>query len=180
MTNRLTRDDWIIAGFHALAADGPRALKAEALARNLGTTKGSFYWHFKDVPAFHAAMLAHWKEKAVSDIIETLEGIPEPRQRFRRLASMASEAAPERYGGFAVEPAIRAWALQDPLVAAGVADVDKARIAYLSEILVACDRPASLALMVYGAYVGLDDLASRGADGTVAALATLVEQILEQ
>jgi len=178
MTNRLSKDDWIIAGFHALSEIGPGALKAETLARRIKTTKGSFYWHFKDVPTFHAAMLDHWKEKAVSDIIATLAEIPDPVARLRRLASMASEAAPERYGGFAVEPAIRAWSLHDPNVAAGVAEVDRARIAYLADLLEACDRPPGLALMVYGAYVGLDDLASRGAPGTVEALSALVERIL--
>ncbi|MEM9427342.1 MAG: TetR/AcrR family transcriptional regulator [Pseudomonadota bacterium] len=178
MTNRLTKEDWIIAGFQALSELGPGALKAELLARRIKSTKGSFYWHFKDVPAFHAAMLEHWKEKAVSDIIDTLAEIPDPAARFRRLASMASEAAPERYGGFAVEPAIRAWSMYEPRVAQGVAEVDRARIAYLAELLGACDRPRGLALMVYGAYVGLDDLASRGEAGTVEALSDLVERIL--
>ena len=178
MTNRLTKEDWIIEGFRALSELGSKALKAEVLARRMNSTKGSFYWHFKDVPSFHAAMLAHWREKAVSDIIDALSVIPEPQARFRRLATMASEAAPERYGGFAVEPAIRAWSLHDPLVAAGVAEVDRARMSYLSELLVFCDRPPELAVLVYGAYVGLDDLASRGTSGTVEALSDLVERIL--
>lgn len=178
MTNRLSKDDWIIAGFHALSELGPGALKAEVLARRIKTTKGSFYWHFKDVPAFHDAMLAHWKEKAVSDIIHALSDIPDPAARFRRLARMASEAAPERYGGFAVEPAIRAWSLHAPRVAEGVSEVDRARITYIEGLLEACDRPASLAVLVYGAYVGLDDLASRGEAGAVDALADLVERIL--
>ena len=35
----------------ALAETGPEALKAEPLAARLGVSKGSFYWHFRDVPA---------------------------------------------------------------------------------------------------------------------------------
>jgi len=43
---RLGKADWLDAGLAALAAEGPAALRAEALARQLNTTKGSFYWHF--------------------------------------------------------------------------------------------------------------------------------------
>ncbi len=55
-TTRLNSDRWIAAGFDALRQAGPQALAAEPLARRLGTTKGSFYWHFKDVPAYHARL----------------------------------------------------------------------------------------------------------------------------
>jgi len=68
--SRLSRDRWIDAGFRALTEKGPQALKAEPLARGLNTTKGSFYWHFKDVPAFQAEMLACWEKQATQDIIE--------------------------------------------------------------------------------------------------------------
>ncbi len=44
---RLTRSDWVLAGFRALLASGPDAIRVEALARDLRATKGSFYWHFK-------------------------------------------------------------------------------------------------------------------------------------
>ena len=53
---RLGPEDWVMAGFRALAADGPQAVRAETLARGLGATKGSFYWHFKDLAALHQAM----------------------------------------------------------------------------------------------------------------------------
>ena len=59
--SRLSPDKWLTAGFEALVASGPSALAAEPLARALGTTKGSFYWHFKDVPAFQDALLAAWQ-----------------------------------------------------------------------------------------------------------------------
>ena len=61
---RLSPEDWLKAGLDALAASGPEALKAEPLARALETTKGSFYWHFADVPAFRQALLEFWGENA--------------------------------------------------------------------------------------------------------------------
>lgn len=178
MANRLTPDDWISAGFRALATSGPDALKAEKLARGLGTSKGSFYWHFKDVPAFHAAMLALWKSLAFTDIVDALAPIPTPQGKLRALAQLANDGAPDRFGGMLVEPAIRAWSLRDADVAKGVAEVDAARIAYVGDLLDACGKPRSGAVLFYGAYVGLDDLQSRGQPETAGALVLLLEQLL--
>jgi AcrR family transcriptional regulator len=43
-----SREDWIRAAGRRLAQGGAAAVAVEALARDLGVTKGSFYWHFRD------------------------------------------------------------------------------------------------------------------------------------
>ena len=172
MTNRLTPEDWIAAGFRALAKLGPEAVKAEALARDLGTTKGSFYWHFKNVPSFHDAMLALWQERAVADIIDAVEQVEGAANRLRALAKLAADPAPDRFGGRAVEPALRAWALRDPKIAAGVATVDAKRTAYLERLLNDAGKDPNHASLIYAAYVGFDSL------GTEGRLAELIDLIL--
>ncbi|RTL63482.1 MAG: TetR/AcrR family transcriptional regulator, partial [Hyphomicrobiales bacterium] len=62
--DRLARADWVKAGLKALAREGASALKADRLARELGVSRGSFYWHFADVDAFHRAVLEGWKTVA--------------------------------------------------------------------------------------------------------------------
>lgn len=178
MTNRLTPDDWIAAGFRALAENGPEALKAEALARRLKSSKGSFYWHFKDVPTFHAAMLALWQDKAFTGIVTALKTDPTPEEKLRHLAQIANDGAPDRFGGLLIEPAIRAWSLRDAHVADAVAQIDAARIGYVADLLEAIGRPRSAAILFYGAFVGLDDLQARGHPDTAGALTLLVDQIL--
>ncbi len=180
MTNRLTPDDWIAAGFRALAADGPDAVKAEKLARQLGTSKGSFYWHFKDVPAFHAAMLALWQDKAFTGIIDGLADLPSAEAKLRALARIANDGAPDRFGGLLIEPAIRAWSLRDDAVAKAVAEIDAARITYVEDLLEACDRPRNLGILFYGAFVGLDDLQARGRPDTAGALTALLDCLFGQ
>src|SRR5689334_18004652 len=49
MSDRLAAADWVKAGLKALAADGVGALKADLLAKSLGISRGSFYWHFADI-----------------------------------------------------------------------------------------------------------------------------------
>ena len=39
----------------------------------MGVSRGSFYWHFADIGAFHAAILKHWREVAAEQIIADLE-----------------------------------------------------------------------------------------------------------
>src|SRR6266481_2421615 len=73
MTNQLTARDWLRQGLKTLARSGFTALKAEPLAKALGVSRGSFYWHFASLGAFHAAILKHWRDVAAEQIIANLE-----------------------------------------------------------------------------------------------------------
>src|SRR5581483_5210006 len=73
MSDQLSAQDWIDAGLKALAKSGFAALKAEPLAKSLGVSRGSFYWHFADIGAFHAAVLKAWREVAAEAIIAHVE-----------------------------------------------------------------------------------------------------------
>jgi AcrR family transcriptional regulator len=66
MADQLSAADWLDQGLKTLAQSGFTALKAEPLARAMGVSRGSFYWHFADIGAFHAAILRHWREVAAS------------------------------------------------------------------------------------------------------------------
>jgi len=177
MSKRLSPEDWIKAGFRALAERGPDALKAEPLARNLGSTKGSFYWHFKDLPDFHQAMLSLWRARAATDIINDLAAIPRPQDRLRALGQAAASPAPDAFGGPRVEPAIRAWALANPKVAQAVSDTDALRIGYLKDLLIECGAPPEDAWLIYATYLGLDQLAANGTPAENI-MATLIDIIL--
>src|SRR3546814_18257468 len=43
---RLSAEDWAQAALDLIAEHGVAAVAVEPLARRLGVTKGSFYWHF--------------------------------------------------------------------------------------------------------------------------------------
>jgi len=96
-STRLSPEKWIDAGFAALIAHGPASLAAEPLARALGTTKGSFYWHFKDVPAYHAALVRDWHTNALSEVMQQLSsGITLRRQHFG-FGRKAMQSLPRAY-----------------------------------------------------------------------------------
>jgi AcrR family transcriptional regulator len=60
--NSLSPGDWEQAALERIAEHGVAALKVEPLARRLGITKGSFYWHFSDREALLHAALARWEQ----------------------------------------------------------------------------------------------------------------------
>jgi AcrR family transcriptional regulator len=126
-STRLSPEKWIHAGLVALATQGPAALAAEPLARSLGTTKGSFYWHFADVPAFHAALVRQWHAQALADVMSRLENAAPADARLRAFGHSILDTP--------VETALRNWAGTDSVVRASVSEVDAARLAFLQHLL---------------------------------------------
>ncbi len=179
MAKRLTKDDWIMAGFQALTEAGPKALKAEPLARRLGTTKGSFYWHFDDVPAFQTAMMTTWETRAYAEIVALVEQQGTAVRKLRELAQIAAAGAPEDFGGIAAEPAIRAWARENSDVAKAISQIDAKRMAYVQELFeaVGLTNP-ELTRVLYAAFVGMEELSTHDGQTNGPAMGTLVDLIL--
>jgi AcrR family transcriptional regulator len=175
MSDRLAAGDWVKAGLQALAADGVGALKADLLAKSLGISRGSFYWHFADIGAFHAAVLARWREIAAEAVIRDLDLLAPGSDRLRSLLRRAFTA------DAALEIAVRAWALSDAKARAAVAAVDRRRLAYLEDILAAAGIGSAAALararILYWAYLGFalsrPKLARQQVDTLLAELAAL-------
>jgi len=123
--------DWVRSAGRRLAAGGIGAVAVETLARDLGVTKGSFYWHFRDRAALLAALLADWARHATEPLLRRLEGSAPADQAPRaRLSRLAATVAGE--GAGALDPAIRAWACHDPAAAEAVRRVDEARLAFIA------------------------------------------------
>lgn len=160
---RLTPSDWIMAGFRALISGGPEAVRIEALARDLGATKGSFYWHFKDLRGFHAAMLEAFERLATTEITTAVRRAGDgPLTQVLRLAAMVSALPEAEAGGAALEPALRDWGRTDPLARATLERVDAQRLAdlcaFLGEAGLDSARAAEGAVRFYAAVLGLEAL----------------------
>jgi AcrR family transcriptional regulator len=128
---RTPRGAWIDAAMGALAAGGPDAVRVEALAKDLGVSKGGFYWHFDDRRALLEETLDTWEKTGTEDVIASVEGgATDPRAKLRRLF----ELAPSAKGQFAVELALRDWARRDRDVARRLQRVDDRRMGYLRSL----------------------------------------------
>ncbi|NNK15387.1 MAG: TetR/AcrR family transcriptional regulator [Sulfitobacter sp.] len=164
---RLSPDKWISAGFEALAVSGPMALAAEPLARALGTTKGSFYWHFKDVPAYQEALVTKWQAQALEQVLDQLQQSDDADKRLRDFGRVVL-ADP-------VEPQLRIWGQNDGRVHDALIEVDAQRLAYLTRLLGQLGlRNAEFARALQAALTGL----SLNRDTDIAPFDTLVDTVL--
>src|ERR1051325_5648213 len=115
MDDRLTRADWIAHGLKTLANAGAGALKVGPMAEALKVSRGSFYWHFRDIADFRAQLLKAWQEQATDRVIRDLEA---EKARQDRLKQFMRRAFATRRS---LDRAIRSWAAEDREVAAIVA-----------------------------------------------------------
>lgn len=97
------------------------------MARRLGTTKGSFYWHFKDVPTYHAALVRQWHTNALSDVMKRLETGDSAASALRAFGHSILDNQ--------TEAAMRVWSRSDSIVAVAMAEVDAERLTYLQHLL---------------------------------------------
>jgi AcrR family transcriptional regulator len=159
MHESLTAGDWTGAALDALARGGLAAVAVEPLAKELGTTKGSFYWHFADRNALVAAALARWEERDTGLVIEAIDHDDDATTRLRRLLHLAFRAvrAGAEPGAGSVELALQASAT-DPLVAATLRRVTERRLAYLTalftELGMSPARARDRGLLAYSAFLG--------------------------
>jgi AcrR family transcriptional regulator len=153
----LTRQDWIDAALDALAEGDVRAVAVDRLAKRLGATRGSFYWHFTDRAALVTAALEHWEHENTTALIPALETIADPVERLRVLFREVYEKPVD-----AVEIAL-ACAGDQPLVGPVFARVTKARLDVLRRIFLDLGLPdsdaADRAWLGYALYIGHHQLA---------------------
>jgi len=152
---RLSTADWVEAGLAALGREGPTGIRVERLAKALGATKGSFYWHFRDRSQLEAAILDVWDERSTVAILARVAGSEPAELRLRKLGRLATNAA-EPGQLFEIERAIRAWAAFDAGVAERVRSVDEQRLGAVSALFRECGfgrADADLRARIFAYYV---------------------------
>lgn len=163
---KLGKIDWIKSGFRALCVGGANAIRVEVLAREIGTTKGSFYWHFKDLADLQIAMLDYWQNHGTTQVIDIAEEIANPKEAILDIVARAIVGPPEEVGGIIAEVAIRDWGRWNDLANARIIHVDKSRIDYLSELFQKSGYDAATAKqkaqILYSTYVGAMHLRATG------------------
>jgi len=127
---RLKKDRWLALALDILAEEGRAKIKIEYLAERLGVTKGSFYAHFADRKDFTASVAKYWAETLTSASIANLRlGAGSAQERLLVLMQQIKDDDLAKY-----DIVIRAWALDEPLVAEMVEKVDRERFEYIKSL----------------------------------------------
>ena len=151
--SRLSAEDWAEAALDLIAELGVAAVAVEPLARRLGVTKGSFYWHFPSRDALLQAALERWESSEEQEVFGKLEAVADPRDRLRALFQMVAR----EFRSHVVYSALLK-APDHPAVQPVIGRVSQRRLDYLT----ASFRQAGLgrndarhrARLTYAAYVG--------------------------
>jgi len=149
---RLSAEDWESGALELIATQGVAALAVEALARQLGVTKGSFYWHFPTREALLKSALQRW-ENHTEALFEEVEAIAEPRERLRELFRRTGREAKSH-----VIYSALLRALDQPIVQPVMERVSRRRTEFLTrayrELGMDKRTAAQRARLAYAAYVG--------------------------
>jgi AcrR family transcriptional regulator len=149
-TPRLSKEDWLKAARLALLHNGPDGVRVEPLARDLGVTKGSFYWHFTDRNDLLEKLLKEWEEE--TDIFLENLGELDPHRALEKILDVVKQRtlASEK-GEAASDVAIFTWAQLDPEVARRVNKSEEERMGLLRNFA----ERQEIADLFYYAYQGL-------------------------
>jgi AcrR family transcriptional regulator len=169
----LDRDAWIKAAVTTLAEHGAEGLRVEVLAKRLGVTKGSFYWHFKDRRDLQDAVLDLWKDGRIRDIRKQTQAQP-GGEVAALLHTIEVYASARNRKGIAIEGAVRDWARRDAQAAAVVELVDAERLTCACKLFRDCGLPEPEArarsLLLYAYVFGVSLMRPGSFDPDMAAL----------
>ena len=150
---RLSAEDWESGALELIARQGVAAVAVEALARQLGVTKGSFYWHFATREALLKAALERWENHDTEALFDEVEAIADPRERLRELFRRTGREAKSHVVYSALLRAI-----DHPIVQPVMERVSRRRMEFLTrayrELGMDKRTAAQRARLAYAAYVG--------------------------
>jgi len=149
----LTADAWASAALDAIARSGLQGVAVEPLARHLGVTKGSFYWHFANREALLERTLQLWEKQETDEVLNHAQQAATPHERVQRLIGEvnASKRASRIYQALSS-------ATGDPMIAACVRRVSERRLKFLqdsyADLGLSAHDAREWALLTYSVFLG--------------------------
>ena len=149
----LSVEAWCKAALNLIIREGVQALAVEPMTRELGVTKGSFYWHFENRDALVHETLKRWELDQTQDLFARFGSIEDPRARLRILMFAAFEDIENGLFFAALSSSS-----EDPRVKPFLQRVSEQRLDYVTESFQALDlnpdEARRKALFAYANYVG--------------------------
>ncbi|MFM7532411.1 MAG: TetR/AcrR family transcriptional regulator [Rubrivivax sp.] len=178
----LSPQSWIDAATEVLVDHGIDHVRVDVIAQQLGVTRGSFYWHFRDREALLRGVLQQWRETATENLTARLErASTDPLEQLRDVISLPFRGRAAARAA-RIELAIRAWARRDAMARQAVDEADSSRVGYIAQIFSALGFPImearSRAFLAYSHNLGEALMASQGNASQQRERARFVEALL--
>ena len=156
----LSREDWLQAAVRLLIQEGIDQVKVQRLGKALKTSRGSFYWHFRDRADLLDAVLRHGEESNTGKLVAALGAADRPlEERILSLFQLWVEFHPF-YPRF--DNAIRSWAAKSAKVRKVQRAADERRRQAIEQIFIDAGYPPAEAVVrgdiLYFTQVGYHQL----------------------
>lgn len=152
--NSIKLEDWLYAGLLRFAEGGERNLKVERIAQDLGVTKGSYYYYFKNRKEFLERMLDYSLQVTTEAFIAHASAAEGPLNQLRTLTLSVLKSRTGKDFDFY----LRDFARRNKHAARLVQQTDARRIAYVRELLIGCGQQPEAAEdraeIYYSYYLG--------------------------
>lgn len=126
----LTRDDWLAGAMELLRERGVGGVRILTLAQRMGVSRGSFYWHFKDLADLLGGMREWWDREMTDSVIRHTEAFTVPAPKWlQALGEFILTSGLNRY-----DTALRSWAHGDEKTRAVLARVIQKRVGYVTSL----------------------------------------------
>lgn len=149
----LTAQDWAEAALDAIGRRGVEGVAVEPLARELGVTKGSFYWHFPNREALLIAALNRWEARETDEVLERVRQETDPRARIKRLITEVNTSKRASRVYMALSSATKPALVRDY-----VERVSQRRLDFITDSYAAlglsADNARRWALMTFSVFLG--------------------------
>jgi AcrR family transcriptional regulator len=128
-----SEEAWLTAAYEVLTAQGVEAVKIMPLAKRLGVSRTSFYWHFKDREALLEAMIRYWEDKNTGTLVARTEAYAE--NVFEAVFNLFDCWLDPDLFDSRLDLAIRNWARSDPALQARLDQADARRQRAMTDML---------------------------------------------
>lgn len=180
----LTPETWIEAATAVLVDEGIDHVRVDVLAGQLGVTRGSFYWHFRDREDLLRRVLQAWRERATEQLTVRLEqASTDAAAQLRDVLSLPFRGRAATRAA-RIELAIRAWARRDAMARQAVDEADASRIGYIAQVFSALGfsiaEARARAFLLYAYVVGESQMPTQGTTAQRQERRRFVERLLQQ
>ena len=180
----LTPETWVEAATAVLVNQGIDHVRVDVLAGQLGVTRGSFYWHFRDREDLLRRVLQTWSERTTEQLTRRLKSASaDPRGQLHDLISLPFRGRAAARAA-RIELALRAWARRDNMARQAVDAADAARIGFHTQVFTALgfapDEAGQRAFLLYSYEVAESLLHRHGTAAQRQQRAAFVERLVQQ
>lgn len=181
---QLTRDDWLDAAAGEVAAGGFSQLRVLTLAKKLGVTRGSFYWHFRDHEDLVVSFLDRWRDRRLHELQYWKPQGGDVETELRQILELLLTDASRNIRRLQVELAVRDYARRNDYAAELVTEVDAARIRQNCTLFERLSRDPQriedLSLLLYVSTIGSQVVLTgrKGEEGTIRRIEDLMARIV--